>query len=125
MEAWRENLIEATTRWIQERFSGVSNLEWDEHTKKKLHNIVTTALNFLQSLRFQDSNFHVCMWLPAKDGFSNQLFVEDMTGEDEDTLEGRCIEASISPMIMKLVGHMDENGVSEYVRAILAISRSN
>lgn len=62
------------------------------------------AFDLFLSLQFQTSNYEILAMKAVEDGIRQtfvETFMEDITGEDEESLPGRKLMAIFSPLVCK------------------------
>ncbi len=114
---------EAVAETVINQVNSIMDLIGDvQHTETRdqpLRALVNSAIDLSRLLRVQKAIFSIIM--PSIEGHQRTMFdpdtMEDIGGEDEDTLSEREIRCVTFPGILKLG---DENGERTYLRNVVA-----
>jgi activating signal cointegrator complex subunit 1 len=97
----------------------ISDLQTSETRDQSLRALINSSIELSRLLRVQKAVFSVTM--PSIEEYQKTMFdaasMEDIGGEDEDTLEEREIRCVTFPGIIK---NGDENGEREHLRNVVA-----
>jgi activating signal cointegrator complex subunit 1 len=112
-------VVEAVVAQVNSILSSISDAQSSESRDQSLRALVTSCIDLSRLLRVQKAIFSIIM--PSIEGHQKTMFdaesMEDIGGEDEDTLHEREIRCVTFPGIVKTG---DENGESSHLRNIVA-----
>jgi len=112
-------VVETVVKQVNAIMESIGDVQHTETRDTLLRSLVTNAIDLSRLLRVQKAVFHITM--PSIEGYQRTMFdpdtMEDIGGEDEDTLSEREIRCVTFPGILKLG---DENGERTHLRNIVA-----
>jgi activating signal cointegrator complex subunit 1 len=114
-----EAVAEAVINQVNSIMDSVGDVQHTETRDQPLRALVNSAIDLSRLLRVQKAIFSIIM--PSVEGHQRTMFdpdtMEDIGGEDEDTLSEREIRCVTFPGILKLG---DENGERTHLRNVVA-----
>jgi activating signal cointegrator complex subunit 1 len=114
-----EAVAEAVINQVNSIMDSVGDVQHSETRDQPLRALVNSAIDLSRLLRVQKAIFSIIM--PSIEGHQRTMFdpdtMEDIGGEDEDTLSEREIRCVTFPGILKLG---DENGERTHLRNVVA-----
>lgn len=112
-------VVDAVVAQVNSILSAISDAQSSESRDQSLRSLVTNSIDLSRLLRVQKAIFSIIM--PSIEGYQQTMFdaesMEDIGGEDEDTLHEREIRCVTFPGIVKTG---DENGESSHLKNIVA-----
>jgi activating signal cointegrator complex subunit 1 len=115
-------VVEAVVAQVNCILSSISDVQGSESRDQSLRALITSSIDLSRLLRVQKAVFTIIM--PSIEGHQRTMFdtesMEDIGGEDEDTLHEREIRCVTFPGIVK---SGDENGESSHLRNVVAKTR--
>jgi len=112
-------IIEAVVKQVNSIMDGIGDIQHPESRDQSLRSLINSSIELSRLLRVQKAAFSVTM--PSIEGHQRTMFdpnsMEDIGGEDEDTLDDREIRCVTFPGIVKAG---DENGERNYLRNVVA-----
>lgn len=115
-------VVEVVMARVNSILSSISDVQSSEPRDQSLRALITSSIDLSRSLRVQKAVFTIIM--PSIEGHQRTMFdtksMEDIGGEDEETLHEREIRCVTFPGIIK---SGDENGESSHLRNIVAKTR--
>lgn len=112
-------VVEEVVSQVNSILSSISDAQSSEARDQSLRALVTSSIDLSRLLQVQKAIFSVIM--PSIEGHQKTMFdaesMEDIGGEDEDTLHEREIRCVTFPGIVKTG---DENGESSHLRNVVA-----
>jgi activating signal cointegrator complex subunit 1 len=112
-------VIETVVKQVNSIMDAISDIQHTETRNQPLRTLITNAIELSRLLRVQKAVFSIIM--PSIEGYQRTMFdpdsMEDIGGEDEDTLSEREIRCVTFPGILKLG---DENGERTHLRNVVA-----
>jgi activating signal cointegrator complex subunit 1 len=112
-------VIETVIDNINSVLSSISDAQSSEPRDQSLRGLIVSSIELSRLLRVQKAIFTIIM--PSIEGHQKTMFdtesMEDIGGEDEDTLPEREIRCVTFPGIVK---SGDENGESSHLRNVVA-----
>lgn len=112
-------VVEAIVTQVNSIMSSVSDAQSSETRDQSLRALITSSIELSRLLRVQKAVFSIIM--PSIEDHQRTMFdaecMEDIGGEDEDTLHEREIRCVTFPGIVK---NGDENGERGHLRNVVA-----
>jgi hypothetical protein len=112
-------VIETVVKQVNSIMDAISDIQHTETRNQPLRTLITNAIELSRLLRVQKAVFSIIM--PSIEGYQRTMFdpdsMDDIGGEDEDTLSEREIRCVTFPGILKLG---DENGERTHLRNVVA-----
>lgn len=112
-------LVDSIVRSVNSIVGSISDAQASETRDQSLRALINSAIDLSRLLRVQKAVFSIIM--PSIEGHQRTMFdsesMEDIGGEDEDTLNEREIRCVIFPGIIKAG---DENGERGHLRNVVA-----
>jgi len=112
-------VVEGIVTQVNSIMGSISNAQSSEERDQSLRVLITSSIELSRLLRVQKAVFSVIM--PSIEGHQRTMFdaksMEDIGGEDEDTLHEREISCVTFPGIFK---NGDENGERAHLRNVVA-----
>lgn len=113
------SLVESVTRSVNRILGSISDVQSSESRDQSLRALISNAIDLSRLLRVQKAIFSITM--PSIEAHQRTMFdsetMEDLGGEDEDTLHEREIRCVTFPGIVKAG---DENGERGHLRNVVA-----
>ena len=114
-----EAVVETVVNQVNSIMDSIGDIQHTEVRDQPLRTLVNGAIELSRLLRVQKAVFSIIM--PSIEGYQRTMFdpdtMEDIGGEDEDTLSEREIRCVTFPGILKLG---DENGERTHLRNVVA-----
>lgn len=114
-----EAVVDAVINQVKVIMDSIGDVQHTEARDQQLRTLINSAIDLSRLLRVQKAVFSVIM--PSIEGYQRTMFdpdtMEDIGGEDEDTLSEREIRCVTFPGILKLG---DENGERTHLQNIVA-----
>lgn len=115
-------VVEAVVARVNCILSSISDVQGSESRDQSLRALIISSIDLSRLLRVQKAVFTIIM--PSIEGYQRTMFdtecMEDIGGEDEETLHEREICCVTFPGIVK---SGDENGESSHLRNVVAKTR--
>lgn len=115
-------VVEAIVTQVNSIMGSISDAQSSETRDQSLRALITSSIELARLLRVQKAVFSIIM--PSIEGHQRTMFdaesMEDIGGEDEDTLHDREIRCVTFPGIIK---NGDENGERGHLRNVVARTR--
>jgi hypothetical protein len=112
-------VIDSIVRSVNRIMGSISDAQTSEARDQSLRALINSAIDLSRLLRVQKAIFSIIM--PSIEGHQRTMFdsetMEDIGGEDEDTLNEREIRCVTFPGIVKAG---DENGERGHLRNVVA-----
>lgn len=112
-------IIEEVVNQINLILDSIGDLQHNESRNQSLRSIVNSSIEIARLMRVQKAEFSIMM--PSIEGHQRTMFendtMEDIGGEDEDTLNERDIRCVTFPGVVKAG---DENGERIHLRNVVA-----
>jgi activating signal cointegrator complex subunit 1 len=112
-------VVEAVVNQVNSILDSIGDIQHTETRDQPLRTLITSAIELSRLLRVQKAVFSIIM--PSIEDFQRTMFdpdsMEDIGGEDEDSLSEREIRCVTFPGILKLG---DENGERTHLRNVVA-----
>jgi len=112
-------IVESVVNQINTIMASISDMQPSDTRDQSLRALINSAIELSRLLRVQKASFTVVM--PSLEDHQRTVFdpdsMEDIGGEDEDTLSEREIRCITFPGIVKAG---DENGERGYLRNVVA-----
>lgn len=112
-------VIEAVVSQVNRIMDSIGDLRHTESRDQSLRSLINSSIELARLMRVQKAEFSVMM--PSIEGHQRTMFIpdtmEDIGGEDEDTLIEREIRCVVFPGIVKAG---DENGERSHLRNVVA-----
>jgi activating signal cointegrator complex subunit 1 len=112
-------VVETIVNLVNSIMDSIGDIQHTETRDQPLRTLITSAIELSRLLRVQKAVFNIIM--PSIEDFQRTMFdpdsMEDIGGEDEDTLSEREIRCVTFPGILKLG---DENGERTHLRNVVA-----
>jgi hypothetical protein len=119
LKAETDVVVETVVNQVNSILDAITDICHTEARDQPLRTLITSAIELSRLLRVQKAVFSIIM--PSIEGFQRTMFdpdtMEDIGGEDEDTLSEREIRCIAFPGILKLG---DENGERTHLRNVVA-----
>jgi hypothetical protein len=119
LEIETNTVVEAIECEVNSILASISDVQSSEPRDQSLRALITSSIELSRLLRVQRAVFSIIM--PSIEAHQRTMFdpeiMEDMGGEDEDTLHEREIRCVTFPGIVK---NGDENGERGYLRNVVA-----
>lgn len=115
-------VVDAIVAQVNSIMGSISDAQSSETRDQSLRALITSSIELSRLLRVQKAVFSIIM--PSIEGHQRTMFdaesMEDIGGEDEDTLHDREIRCVTFPGIVK---NGDENGERGHLRNVVAKTR--
>ncbi|KAE8445489.1 hypothetical protein EG329_013379 [Mollisiaceae sp. DMI_Dod_QoI] len=112
-------VVEAVVNYVNRIMDSMGDLQHTESRDQSLRSLINSSIELARLIRVQKAEFSVMM--PSIEGHQMTMFdpdsMEDIGGEDEDTLNEREIRCVVFPGIVKAG---DENGERSHLRNVVA-----
>lgn len=112
-------VIENVVKQVNDIMDSIGDVQHTDTRDQPLRTLITSATELSRLLRVQKAVFSIIM--PSIEGHQRTMFdpdsMEDIGGEDEDSLSEREIRCVTFPGILKLG---DENGERSHLRNVVA-----
>jgi activating signal cointegrator complex subunit 1 len=112
-------VVDTIVKQVNNIMDSIGDIQHNETRDQPLRTLITSAIELSRLLRVQKAVFSIIM--PSIEGYQRTMFdpdsMEDIGGEDEDTLSEREIRCVTFPGILKLG---DENGERIHLRNVVA-----
>ncbi|CZR52985.1 uncharacterized protein PAC_02863 [Phialocephala subalpina] len=112
-------VVEAVVSQVNQIMNSIGDLQHMEGRDQSLRSLVNSSVDLARLMRVQKAEFSIMM--PSIEGHQRTMFnpdtMEDIGGEDEDTLIEREIRCVVFPGIVKAG---DENGERSHLRNVVA-----
>ena len=112
-------VVEAVVASVNSILASISDVQSSDPRDQLLRGLIMSSIDLSRLLRVQKAIFTIVM--PSIEGHQRTMFdtesMEDIGGEDEDTLPEREIRCVTFPGIVK---SGDENGESSHLRNVVA-----
>ena len=119
LQAETTAIVEAVVKQVNNIMESISDIQHSESRDQSLRALINSSIELSRLLRIQKAVFSIIM--PSIEGHQRTIFdpelMEDIGGEDEDTLNEREIRCVTFPGIVKTG---DENGERNHLRNIVA-----
>ena len=119
LQAETTAIVEAVVKQVNNIMESISDIQHSESRDQSLRALINSSIELSRLLRIQKAVFSTIM--PSIEGHQRTIFdpelMEDIGGEDEDTLNEREIRCVTFPGIVKTG---DENGERNHLRNIVA-----
>jgi activating signal cointegrator complex subunit 1 len=119
LQAETAAVVETILTQVNSIMGSISDAQSSETRDQSLRTLITSSIELSQLLRVQKAAFIIIM--PSIEGHQRTMFdaeaMEDIGGEDEDTLHEREIRCVTFPGIIK---NGDENGERGHLRNVVA-----
>ncbi len=119
LQSETEVIVNSTISQINEILDSISDAQHTENRDQPLRTLLNTSIELSRLLRVQKAAFSIVM--PIIEGHQQTMFdsetMEDIGGEDEDTLDEREIRCVAFPGIVK---SGDEHGERSHLRNVVA-----
>jgi len=119
LQAEATAIVEAVVKQVNNIMESISDIQHSESRDQSLRALINSSIELSRLLRIQKAVFSTIM--PSIEGHQRTIFdpdlMEDIGGEDEDTLNEREIRCVTFPGIVKTG---DENGERNHLRNIVA-----
>jgi activating signal cointegrator complex subunit 1 len=112
-------VVEAVVNQVNTIMDTIGDLKHTESRDQSLRSLISSSIELARLIRVQKAEFGIMM--PFIEGHQKTMFhpdtMEDIGGEDEDTLSEREIQCVTFPGILKIG---DENGERSHLRNVVA-----
>ncbi len=119
LQSETEVIVKFTIKQVNKILDSISDTKHTENRDQSLRILINSAIELSRLLRVQKAVFSIMM--PIIEGHQQTMFdsetMEDIGGEDEDTLDHREIGCVAFPGIVKAG---DENGEMPHLRNVVA-----
>jgi activating signal cointegrator complex subunit 1 len=119
LQAETTAIVEAVVKQVNNIMESISDIQHSESRDQSLRALINSSIELSRLLRIQKAVFSTIM--PSIEGHQRTIFdpelMEDIGGEDEDTLNEREIRCVTFPGVVKTG---DENGERNHLRNIVA-----
>jgi activating signal cointegrator complex subunit 1 len=119
LESETSAIVESLVKQIYTIMASISDIQHSEPRDQSLRVLIYSSVELSRLLRVQKAVFSILM--PCIEGYQRTMFdpdcMEDIGGEDEDTLNEREIRCVTFPGIVK---SGDENGERSHLRNVVA-----
>jgi len=112
-------ISEGVVNQVNRIMDSIGDLQHSESRNQSLRSIINSSIELARLMRVQKAEFSIMM--PSIEGHQRTMFdpdtMEDIGGEDEDTLSEREIRCVTFPGVVK---SGDENGERSHLRNVVA-----
>jgi hypothetical protein len=119
LQSETSKIVDGVVNLVNKIMNSIGDLQHTEARDQSLRSLVNSSIELARLVRIQKAEFGIMM--PSIEGHQQTMFdsntMEDIGGEDEDTLNEREIRCVVFPGIVK---SGDENGERSHLRNVVA-----